>query len=54
MILDPALIVNNTDYWPYETGKMENVFIIWPDGQSPDYEETDSSIMLGYVIKKYY
>ena len=48
MILDPALIVNETDYWPFETGKQENVFIKWP-GDSPDFEDTNSTIMLGYV-----
>ena len=50
MILDPALVVNYTDYWPYETGREDNVFITWPDGLSPDYDETNSTIMLGYVI----
>ncbi len=48
MILDPALIVNNTNYWPYETGKDADVFIKWP-GVSPDFADTNSSIMLGYV-----
>ena len=48
MILDPALVVNQTDYWPFETGKEENVFITWPDGMSPDVEDTNSSIMIGF------
>lgn len=50
MILDPALIVNNTDYWPYETGKEKDIFIRWP-GVSPDFADTNSSIMLGYVSR---
>ena len=50
MILDPALVVNNTNYWPFETGKKENVFITWPENQSPDFADTNSDIMLGYVI----
>ncbi len=46
-ILDPALIVNNTDYWPFETGKANNVFITWPK-ENPDFAVTNSSIMVGY------
>ena len=48
MILDPAIIVNNTNYWPYETARENNVFIKWP-GYNPDYSDTNSSIMLGFV-----
>ena len=48
MILDPALQVNSTNYWPYETAKQKNVFITWPD-KNPDYAATNSSIMVGYV-----
>lgn len=49
LLLDPALIVNDTSYWPYATGLKENVFIHWPEGKSPDRNETGSDIMLGYV-----
>jgi hypothetical protein len=52
MILDPALVVDaGDDYWPYQTGLENDVFIRWPnDIESPDYNYTNSSIMLGYVI----
>jgi alpha-glucosidase (family GH31 glycosyl hydrolase) len=49
MILDPALIVNETNYWPFETGISKNVFIRRPD-DSDDFADTNSTIMLGYVI----
>lgn len=49
MILDPALIVNETNYWPYETARDNDVFIRWP-GESPDFSYTNSTIMLGYVM----
>ena len=51
MILDPALVVNDTNYSPYLNGVKNNVFIKWPQGQSPDITETGSDIMLGYVSK---
>ena len=52
MILDPALVVDDgDDYWPYQTGLENDVFIRWPNHiESPDYNYTNSSIMLGYVI----
>jgi len=52
MILDPALVVDaGDDYWPYQNGLENDVFIRWPnDIESPDYNYTNSSIMLGYVI----
>ena len=48
MILDPAIMVNSTNYWPYETARENDVFIKWP-GYSPDFNDTNSNIMLGYV-----
>lgn len=50
MILDPALVVDDPEYyWPYETGLDKDVFIRWPTDDTPDYNYTNSSIMLGYV-----
>lgn len=50
MILDPALVVDDPEYyWPYETGKENDVFIRWPTENASDYIYTNSSIMLGYV-----
>ena len=51
MILDPAIIVNETNYWPYDTARETNVFIEWP-GFNPDYSDTNSSIMVGYCWPK--
>lgn len=48
MILDPALVVNDTSYWPFNDGLKNNVFIKWPNGTSPDRNETKNDIMLGY------
>ena len=51
MILDPALNVEEDNYWPYITGLENDVFIKWPENvANPD--GTNSSIMLGYVIFK--
>jgi len=51
MILDPALNVEEDNYWPYITGLESDVFIKWPENvTNPDYDITNSSIMLGYVI----
>ena len=47
--LDPALVINDTEYWPYKTGLENDVFIKWLPGQSPDLNEINSDIMLGYV-----
>jgi len=49
LILDPALVVNDSSYLPFSTGKEKGVFIEWPDN-SPDFNDTQSNIMLGYVI----
>ena len=51
MILDPALVVDEVEeYWPVETGLQNDVFIKWPnDFISPDYNYTNSSLMIGYV-----
>lgn len=49
MILDPALVVNEKDYWPFDEGKKNDVFIKWPKGMSPDFADTNSDIMLGWV-----
>lgn len=50
MILDPALVVDSQDYQPFERGFKNDVFIKWPNGtESPDYDYTNSSIMIGYV-----
>ena len=54
MILDPALIVNDTSYWPFTTGFQNDVFIKWPNGTSPDYDEMQNDIMIGYVRISYY
>ncbi|CAF1092425.1 unnamed protein product, partial [Brachionus calyciflorus] len=48
LLLDPALVINETNYWPYETGRQKDIYIKWPPGQSPDFAETGSDIMLGY------
>ncbi len=49
MIIDPAVVVDEKDYWPYEDGKAADVFIKWPANKSPDYNYTESDIMIGYV-----
>jgi alpha-glucosidase (family GH31 glycosyl hydrolase) len=48
LILDPAIAVEIPDYWAYTTAREKEVFIEWP-GENPDFEYTNSSIMLGYV-----
>lgn len=48
LLLDPFIMINATNYYPYETGLQKDVFIKWPSN-SPDFNETKSSIMLGYV-----
>lgn len=48
LLLDPFIMINATNYYPYETGLQKDVFIKWP-ANSPDFNETKSSIMLGYV-----
>jgi hypothetical protein len=50
MIIDPAVVVDDgPDYWPFETGKAAGVFIEWPNNKSPDFDYTNTNIMLGYV-----
>ncbi len=50
MILDPFLIANYSDYPPYQRGFDKKAFIEWPeDYANPDYADTNSSVMLGYV-----
>jgi alpha-glucosidase (family GH31 glycosyl hydrolase) len=50
ILFDPFLIVNDTNYGPFTRGKDKGVFITWPkDVKNPDYEYTNSSIMVGYV-----
>lgn len=50
IILDPAIGIERADYWPYTTGRDHDVFIRWPsDKQNPDYNITNSSVMLGAV-----
>ena len=51
IILDPALVIsrgNDLNYKPYVEGFNNNVYIKWPSGNSPDFFETNSDIMLGY------
>lgn len=49
LLLDPGLVVNDTSYWPFTTGLQNKVFIEWPKGKSPDFNEYKNDIMLGYV-----
>ena len=53
LLQDPCLIVNETDYRPYELGKEKDIYIKWeneaamPDG---DYElGNNRTDMLGFV-----
>lgn len=48
IILDPALISNETSYAPYEQGKVQNVFIKWPHFN----DSRNGTDMLGYVWPK--
>jgi alpha-glucosidase (family GH31 glycosyl hydrolase) len=53
ILFDPFLIVNETNYEPFKRGKEKNVFITWPkDVTNPDYEYTNSSIMVGFCWPK--
>ncbi|XP_063403845.1 maltase-glucoamylase-like [Mytilus trossulus] len=52
IILDPALITNNTGYKPYEKGLQYDIFIKWPDNTHPDFSEYNNTNMLGYVWPK--
>ena len=54
LLIDPALVANETDYWPYTTGLQKNVYVKWPKGQSPDFNETGNDIMLGYVRRLFF
>lgn len=51
LVLNSAMISNETDYWPFRTGLERDVFVKWPSSQNPDFDETKSDIMLGYVTK---
>jgi maltase-glucoamylase len=46
-IIDPALVYNPT-YKPYTDGLASDVYIKWPRGLSPDYNETFTDNMIGY------
>jgi len=45
------VISNETNYWPYDTGVSQDVFIKWPNNTGPvdARPSEDSDIMLGYV-----
>jgi len=51
LLLDPFIMINDTEaYWPYTTARDLDIFIKWPkDYVNPDYADTNSSVMLGYV-----
>lgn len=49
---DPCLIVNETDYEPFDKGLDKDAFIKWPsqsDMPPDDFAETNSTAMLGFV-----
>jgi hypothetical protein len=48
MILDPALVIDDTSYTYFDDGLKNNVFIKWPNNTSPDNDEI-KDIMIGYV-----
>ncbi|ESP05175.1 hypothetical protein LOTGIDRAFT_227855 [Lottia gigantea] len=52
IILDPAIISNVTNYRPYELGLEKNIYIKWPTGMNPDYDEYQNDNVLGYVWPK--
>lgn len=53
ILFDPFLIVNETTYEPFKRGKDKEVFITWPNGvTNPDYQYTNSSIMVGFCWPK--
>ncbi|KAK7508259.1 hypothetical protein BaRGS_00000498, partial [Batillaria attramentaria] len=53
IILDPALIVNETNYEPYEKIKQVNGYINWPsDVTPPSGSASSEGAMLGYVWPK--
>jgi hypothetical protein len=53
LLLDPFIMVNDTEaYWPFTTARNQDIFIKWPkDYPNPDFADTNSSTMLGYVKK---
>jgi hypothetical protein len=53
LILDTALVVNDSTYQPFNSGLKSQVFVKWPPNQSPDAAEVKSDIMIGYVCKFY-
>ena len=53
ILFDPFVIVNETNYEPFKNGKEKDVFIKWPNNvQSPDFEYTQSNIMVGFCWPK--
>ncbi|XP_064607330.1 maltase-glucoamylase-like [Liolophura sinensis] len=52
IILDPGLVSNMSGYRPYELGRQNDVFIKWPQGTSPDFQDHQTDDMLGYVWPK--
>ena len=53
ILFDPFLIANESNYEPFNRGKNDGVFITWPkDVKNPDYQYTNSSIMVGYCWPK--
>ncbi|XP_050403277.1 maltase-glucoamylase [Patella vulgata] len=52
IILDPAIISNETNYRPYTLGIDRDVYIKWPNGTNPDYADFNNDNILGYVWPK--
>ncbi|XP_052774040.1 sucrase-isomaltase, intestinal-like isoform X2 [Mya arenaria] len=54
IIVDPGIVSNYSDYWPYTTGVEKDVYILWPNNQTgpADARPENSNIMLGYVWPK--
>lgn len=48
LILDPAIPVENPNYWAYLDGRQKDVFIRWP-GPTSDFIYTNSTMMLAAV-----
>lgn len=51
IIIDPAIPIERQEYWPYEEGQKNDVFIRWPT-LSPDFVYTNSTIMVGAVCSE--
>lgn len=52
IILDPALVSNQTSYPPYEKIKRVNGYVSWPSDVTPPADSADNGTMLGYVWPK--